>query len=324
MPPLRSTQRIRFARLVGLATLLVLFPLQPAWALHADGSATVELLIDDGRPMVMLRVEGPGGAMAHGRFLVDTGGGAFILPEATAREAGIVWGEPMTAEGRELARPETAVTARMSDLELPLRPERTLVAIGREIGLLPGHVLAKFHVVFDYPARTLTFAPPGSVEPIGRSMPMPVSQPMGFPRTEIELGDERLGMLLDTGPAATILSDAVVARLHDAHPQWPYHDDAREEAEALERAGGQVLATLVARNARWAGLDIGPVTLASQQEGVFENWMSGMMTAPIVGALGSNVFLDFRLELDYANETLYLSRRDCRDGSSPSNDGRCR
>jgi hypothetical protein len=36
--------------------------------------------------------------------------------------------------------------------------------------------------------------------------------------------------------------------------------------------------------------------------------MSRMMTAPIVGALGSNAFLELRLELDYQAETLYVSR----------------
>lgn len=35
--------------------------------------------------------------------------------------------------------------------------------------------------------------------------------------------------------------------------------------------------------------------------------MSRMMTDPIVGALGSNVLKDFRIELDYANQVLYLS-----------------
>lgn len=131
---------------------------------------------------------------------------------------------------------------------------------------------------------------------------------MDFPRTEIEDGDDRVGMLLDTGPAATILYKAVVDRWAEANPGWSYRDGAHEEAEALQRAGGQVLATLIAEQATWAGFDIAPVTLAAQREGVLETWMTRMMTAPIVGALGSNVFMDFRLELDYRNETLYPSR----------------
>jgi len=35
--------------------------------------------------------------------------------------------------------------------------------------------------------------------------------------------------------------------------------------------------------------------------------MSGMMSAPIVGSLAGNVLERFRVELDYPNQTLYLS-----------------
>ncbi len=280
----------------------------PSRAAEAPVSATIPLEIDDGRPIVELTVLGAGGERATGRFLVDTGGGAFIIPEATARAAGITWTETFQAEGHELGRPDATPSALMAALPLPLNPDRVLVFTEGETGLLPGHVLARHHVIFDYPARTLTLAPPDSVEPVGDPVPMPVSQPMGFPRTEISINGDRVGMLLDTGPAATILSKAVMDRWAEANPGWSYRDGAHGKAEALQRAGGQVLATLIAEQATWAGFDIAPVTLAGQREGVFETWMTRMMTAPIVGALGSNVFMNFRLELDYLNETLYVTR----------------
>jgi hypothetical protein len=47
--------------------------------------------------------------------------------------------------------------------------------------------------------------------------------------------------------------------------------------------------------------------VTSQREGTFERYMSSMMTAPIVGSLAGNVLERFRVELDYANEKLYLS-----------------
>jgi hypothetical protein len=36
--------------------------------------------------------------------------------------------------------------------------------------------------------------------------------------------------------------------------------------------------------------------------------MSSMTKGPIVGSLAGNVLKQFRVELDYANETLYLQR----------------
>jgi hypothetical protein len=48
--------------------------------------------------------------------------------------------------------------------------------------------------------------------------------------------------------------------------------------------------------------------VTSQHEGTFEKYMSGMMKAPIVGSLAGNVLKDYRLEFDYAHETLYVSK----------------
>ena len=47
--------------------------------------------------------------------------------------------------------------------------------------------------------------------------------------------------------------------------------------------------------------------------------MSGMMTAPIVGALAGNVLRDFRIEIDYQNGFVYLEQR--KDPSNPEISG---
>jgi hypothetical protein len=136
---------------------------------------------------------------------------------------------------------------------------------------------------------------------------------MGFPRTEIRIGNTTYGLLLDTGPAATIISKVIADQLGREYMLWEYQDGAHHEAQALQRAGGRVLGTLVAQQVEWGDFEIGPVTMASQPEGTFEQWISRMMTDPVVGALGSNVFKDFRLELDYLTQMLYLSRSDTID-----------
>jgi hypothetical protein len=50
------------------------------------------------------------------------------------------------------------------------------------------------------------------------------------------------------------------------------------------------------------------VGVTSQRAGTFERYMSGIMRTSIVGSLAGNVLKGFRVELDYANERLYLSR----------------
>jgi hypothetical protein len=60
---------------------------------------------------------------------------------------------------------------------------------------------------------------------------------------------------------------------------------------------------------KWAGLTLKDVGVTSQTEGTFERTMSRMMAAPIVGSLAGNVLKNFRVELDYPNQKLYLSAK---------------
>lgn len=282
---------------------------------------TVPLLIEDGQPLVEVRLAGAHGGSRSGSFVVDTGGGAFIIPEPLARELGLNWRDTFRNEGHEFARPTTLPEAFLDHLRLPLKVGRVLIAIEQEqgtgwsTGLFPGHILATHHVIFDFPGRTLTLATPGSIEPQGEPMPMPVSKPMGFPRTEIEVSGESYGMLLDTGPPATIISQVVLETWGEENPAWQRHDGAWGTAEALARAGGQVIETMVIESVGWGPKMLEELTVASQREGVFEQYMSRMMTAPVVGALGSNAFMPFRIELDYLNETLYISRPPARESA---------
>jgi hypothetical protein len=51
------------------------------------------------------------------------------------------------------------------------------------------------------------------------------------------------------------------------------------------------------------------VAAVSRPKGTFENFMTKMMAAPIVGAIGGNVLSLFRIEIDYANGATYFEKR---------------
>jgi hypothetical protein len=133
---------------------------------------------------------------------------------------------------------------------------------------------------------------------------MPVSKKSGFPRTEIEVDGVTYGLLLDTGASFTMVSEALLQTWGSQHPDWSRHPGAFGEAATL---GGQTLETMFLPSARWDSYRLGEFGVTSQRKGTFENRMSSMMTSPIVGSLAGNVLKRFRVELDYANEKLYLS-----------------
>jgi hypothetical protein len=172
--------------------------------------------------------------------------------------------------------------------------------------MLPGHILSQYHVVFDYPKATFTLAKPGVLSPQGNASPMPVSKQMGFPRTELEVNGVKYGFLLDTGASFTMVSEVLLKAWGTEHPDWQRHEGAFGEAATL---GGTTLETMFVPRGVWQANQLGEFGVTSQREGTFERYMSQMMAAPIVGSLAGNVLRNFRVELDYSNQKLYLSGR---------------
>ena len=281
----------------------------------APQQATVPLLVDRNRPFVDLTFRRRDGSKRTARFLVDSGGGGFALTEPLARDLGLKWGATMREEGAEFAQVTETLKAFVGDFSLELDPQRVLVVIGAETilpkgvtapheGMLPGHVLAKYHVVFDYPNAKFTIARPGVLASKGTALPMPVNPRSGFPRTEIEVDGKTYGFLLDTGASFTMVSEVLLKSLGEAHPEWPRHPGAYGEAATL---GGMTLETMFIPSSRWGTNQLTEFGVVSQRQGTFETYMSRMMTAPIIGSLAGNVLKRFRVDLDYPNAKLYLS-----------------
>jgi predicted aspartyl protease len=290
-------------------------PVAPAVEGPAE-QATVPLVVEGNRPFVELTFRRADESERTARFLVDSGGGGFLLAETLAKDVGVTWGPKTREEGMDLALASGAPRVSVGRLALVLEPKRVAVVLGKgnvlppvapghAEGVLPGHVLARWHVVFDYPGGTFTIARAGLRKPSGEALPMPVSRRSGFPRTEIEVDGVKRGFLVDTGASFTMVSEVLLRAWGAAHPEWPRHPGAHGEAKTL---GGQTLETMIVPTATWGAAPLVDVGVVSQREGTFEKWMSGMTAAPVVGSLAGNVLKGFRVELDYPNETLYLSR----------------
>jgi len=298
---------------IAAISLVVLAP-RPA-ATQAVSQVTVPLIVQANRPFVILTFHKPDGTTRTARFLLDTGGGGFLITEPLARELGLTWGAPSSEEGTQLAVVTNTPTVSVGNFPLTLTPERTIVMLGRDNtlpaattvkseGMLPGHVLSQYEVVFDYPGRTLTIAMPNTLTHAGAGMRMPVGSRSGFPRTEVMIGDSTYAMLLDTGASFTMVSETVLEALGAQHPDWERHTGAFGEAALL---GGQTLETMFVPGGIWGSQTLPRFGVVSQQAGTFERYMSQMMAAPIVGSLAGNVLKGFRVDLDYPHQMLYLT-----------------
>ncbi|HKF50758.1 MAG TPA: aspartyl protease family protein, partial [Candidatus Acidoferrales bacterium] len=175
-------------------------------------------------------------------------------------------------------------------------------------GFLPARVLRKYQVVFDYPGRQFTMAQPGTLKPRGVPVPSPIAEKSGFPRVELTVDGQKYDFLLDTGAAYTMVSQTLIDKWQTAHPDWPRCDGAVGPANMIGGAFDAKAEMLRVPEMQWGTFDLPRVGVVSRPAGTFEKWMSGMMTAPIVGSIAGNLLRAFRVEIDYPHGVTYLER----------------
>jgi hypothetical protein len=275
---------------------------------------TVPLIVEGNVPMIDLDLTGADGKTHRGRFVLDSGGGAFILTERLAQEIGLKPTGPARASDGGSYAPAPAPAASVGGMALNLKGARAAILMGQDRfdardaadGLFPGQVLERYHVIFDYPGRKFTLAPPGSMRAHGVAIPARLRTDNGFPRIELSVGGRAFGFLLDTGASYTMISRVALEEWSSAG--WPRHTGASGFANM---AGGKMeneaLMTRIPEM-RTGELVLAGVGAVSRPEGTFEKYMSGMMPAPIVGSIAGNVLRNFRVELDYKGGMVYLER----------------
>jgi hypothetical protein len=159
-------------------------------------SGTVPLILEGNVPLIDLEFVRPDGSTATGRFVVDSGGGAFILTEKLANKIGLKPSTPPVKDDEGEFAPAPAPKVRIGGMPLDLKDARILIQYGSERfdardaadGLFPGHVLERYDAIFDYPGHKFTLAAPVSVRPRGVAFASPVRRQNGFVRIEANVG----------------------------------------------------------------------------------------------------------------------------------------
>lgn len=260
----------------------------------------VPMRVRSGRPFVDLHFEGPGGSVTACTW-VDMGGGSLFVCEDVASRLGVEWEMlPDTGEG-EFGKPLHPIS--VTNLPVVPLPDRTLIKPGAlfqpgypATAFLPARAVLGRDVLFDYPGGEFDVAAAGSMKRRGDEHPAPRHPQSGFPRVELEIDGERLGFLLDTGATYTMVSSAVMDRWLERHPEWPStFGGSRDASFGYARTDLQRLVRVP--EVRWGSSTLRGVGMIARREGTFENYISSMTTAPIVGALAGNVLSCFRLQL---------------------------
>ena len=91
-----KTQVVRALLVLALVTAL-------AAAQSVPDRVTVPLRVEKNRPFIMVTLHRVDGTRRTAKFLVDTGGGGFLITEAVARDVGLEWGTPSKEGGSQFA-----------------------------------------------------------------------------------------------------------------------------------------------------------------------------------------------------------------------------
>jgi len=277
-------------------------------------SATVPITLDHNRMFVEVEFDRPDGTVRKARAWVDTGSERLALAEPLARDLGFEippYASRYETEYRSVDLDAPAPPMRLGGLPLRVEGVRTqahstdvfLPGLPAEVNL-PAVVLRHDHVVFDYPARQLTVARPGALEPKGIAIPCRVNAQTGLFLIEAVLDGEPAALGIDNGSAGTWVSNALTTKWKKHHPEWPQAIGAAGSANffgfsfesegVLTRLPEIGIGALRARNVALLGIEPGLV-----------QWYSEKSAGPVVGFLGANVLRGFRIEIDYPNRMTY-------------------
>lgn len=314
----------RFIQFTLQQRALIAFALTlPASGLMADPA---KLPAEFSNDLVVLVSEAASGVVV--RFHTDTGGGWNMISKSVAERLELPpMGQIAADEGTFDLVPFPEFVAGKSIPEvgdatfnnghLVVVPDKF---IGFQDAFLGGRWFANGVWEFDYPRRTLRFlgrdstlvANADNTVSLGFQHDQSGKRTTQFPRIRVHVSGEPLDLLFDTGATISLSDEAarefelapgeqvggsfisatVFDRWRSANPDWMVIEDG-DARNGMTADLIQVPAITI------AGLTAGPVWFAKRPAGTFESWMSGMMDAPVVGALGGSGFRYFKITIDY-------------------------
>lgn len=294
------------------AAVLACTPLN-AQNLDAVDHVTVPMSVEGNAPIVTLTFKKPDGSSRRARFVFDSGGGGIILNEGLAKDLGEKpIGPVMSSDGQRFQEVDVPA-AWVGRMPIDLRGSRTFMHLGATSftnrdtveGLLPGKAFEHYQVVLDYPRQEWSVGEPGTLQHRGERIAAPYITSSGHPRIEVVVGEQTFGMLLDTGTQLTLFRDDLLQRWSRENPVWPR---SRGPVGPANVAGVAVDALLLRIPVlRIGSVNIARVAAVSRPDKTYSA-TKFETPAAIVGALGGNVLSQFRVEIDYPDQLLFLER----------------
>jgi hypothetical protein len=283
----------------------------------APTSVTVPITLDHNRIIVDVRCPLPDGSTKRVRAWLDNGNAEMSITAGLAKKLGLeASGEVKdTPSSKEQTVPVPSVLLVGGMALHATGLERAQVVLSRdsiapgtsaEINL-PSTVLRNYDVLVDYLNRELTIAAPGTLRFKGTAAKASLNPDNGLIQLPAKIADQDVNLALDMGSPFGLISQNVLAKLRQVHPQWPHMTGAVGVANfwgSPEEAHWELLRIPRLQYGGIPFTDVGVASFPKEMMAWFEK-RAGMPTA---GLIGANVLLNYRVGIDYAHSTVYFDQ----------------
>jgi hypothetical protein len=302
-------------------------------ATSVEGARGLWASFNEDRVYVLMRAKKSGRKLC---FYTDTGGG-LVISENAVKELGLspstdpeiakevgpdarviktsTFDEAITAPGISDASSIMVVVPELRQMpEMPAQGD----------GILGQAWFANRVWTWDYPGRRLILRgekwhPPNSATPWPVHFKTDKSgrRVTNFPRVEIDVDNQRIPMLFDTGAetyltqealqrlddgkaafrATSMISKSVFDRWHQRHPEWPVIEDAQLGTHA---------AMIEVPDVSIAGIHVGKVWFTERPDKNFHEFMSSMMDSRVEGSIGGNALHSLNVTIDYRDSKAWV------------------
>jgi len=298
---------------VTIVSIVLLCGLAEAQQKAISQAVTVPAAIDHNRIVIDAALPLPNGSMQHVRAWVDNGDPDLNLSRKIATQLGLA----VSCNDQECSSPPppaiiigemTIPLTGVKEANIPLKPVNaaSVLASGMNADInLPASVLRHYDVLIDFPGHKFTIGSPGSIHFLGSSSKVEINAENGLIQVPSKVENKKYNLALDLGSSISLLSEELFDSLEKEHGDWPHMTGAVGSANMWGADAEATWKVMRLDRVQYGPLFLTDVAVVSLPKTVVDLFAkrAGM---PTVGSLGSNVFLSYRVGLDYAHSTVYF------------------
>lgn len=274
---------------------------------------TVPAVIDHNRVIVDADISVPGGSAQNVHLWIDNGSADLEM----SRHLATLLGLPVSCDDHGCTSPPPrdiaigGMSIPLSDLKeahIPLKPvsAASVLAPGMNVEInLPATILRHYDVLVDFPGHKFTIGPPGSIHFQGSSAKTQINPDNGLIQIPAQIEKSKFNLALDLGSCISFLFPDLFEKLSAAHADWPQITGAVGPANMWGAQDEATWKGMRVDRVQYGSLFLTDVAVAEFPKG-WTDFFQKRAGIPTAGLLGSQVFLNYRVGLDYAHSTVYF------------------